>query len=84
MNRALSQQGAKQTIDVNVALAAGAGFNVELEIRKPSGSFTDVSQRGLGERGAAKIANAFWRWPQRCRIGGACGPTLRLRTPIWC
>ena len=22
--------------------------------------------------------------PQRCRIGGACGRKLRLRTPIWC
>jgi DNA primase len=31
-----------------------------------------------------RTASAFWAWPQRCRIGGACGRRLRLRTPTWC
>ena len=55
MCRAFAQQAAEEAVDVDVALAAGASFDIELEIGKPSGSFADVRKCGFGERSAAKI-----------------------------
>ena len=49
------EKGAKQAIDMDVALAANSSLNVEFEVGEPSGNFRGMSKRGFGKGSAPQI-----------------------------